>query len=346
MNSAKNAPNPAKLTPNLGLKHRNSFGLDSTAELAYEITSAEQLPDLMRELGDKKIAWHVLGGGSNVILPESLPGVTLLMNISGQELIKSDDAYSWLEVGAGVNWHKFVSWTLKNNLPGFENLALIPGTVGAAPIQNIGAYGVEVEEYIDSIKAFDSAVHAFVTLPKEACQFTYRDSYFKQNPNRFIVTKVVFKIPKAWQARLQYADLAKQFANTNSTPSAKQIFEAVCAIRSKKLPDPKVIGNAGSFFQNPIVDNDQYALLIKKFPSLVSYPDGPEKRKLAAGWLIDQCGFKGKRVGPVGVYENQALVLVNHGGGTSTDILDLAKNIQQEVLGKFGVQLEIEPNIL
>jgi UDP-N-acetylmuramate dehydrogenase len=346
MNSAKNAPNPAKLIPNLGLKHRNSFGLDSMAELAYEITSADQLPALMTELGDKKLTWRVLGGGSNVILPESLPGATLLINILGQEIIRSDEESSWLSVGAGVNWHEFVSWTLEQNLPGLENLALIPGTVGAAPIQNIGAYGVEIKEYIDSIEAFDSVAHAFVTLSQEACQFAYRDSYFKQNPNRFIVTKVVFKIPKAWQARLQYADLAMQFSEPNSHPSAKQIFDAVCAIRSKKLPDPKVIGNAGSFFHNPIVGTEQCEQLTEQFPNLVSYPDSNGKRKLAAGWLIDQCGFKGKRVGPVGVYEKQALVLVNHGGGTSTDILNLAKNIQDEVFDKFGVQLEIEPNIL
>ena len=346
MNSAKNAPQAAKLTPNLGLKHRNSFGLDSTAELAYEITSPDQLPALMKELGDKKLTWRALGGGSNVILPESLPGVTLLISILGQEIIRSNKENSWLSVGAGVNWHEFVSWTLENNLLGFENLALIPGTVGAAPIQNIGAYGVEVGEYIDSIEAFDSAAHTFVTLPKEACQFAYRDSYFKRNPNRFIVTKVVFKIPKTWQARLQYADLAKQFSESNSNPSAKQIFDAVCAIRSSKLPDPKVIGNAGSFFQNPIVSTEKCEQLSKQFPNLVSYPDSNGKRKLAAGWLIDQCGFKGKRVGPVGVYEKQALVLVNHGGGTSIDILNLAKSIQEEVLGKFGVQLEIEPNIL
>jgi UDP-N-acetylmuramate dehydrogenase len=334
------------LTPNLGLKHRNSFGLDSTAELAYEITSADQLPALMQELGDRKLVWRVLGGGSNVILPKSLPGATLLINILGQELIKMDDDNSWLSVGAGVNWHELVAWALEHNLLGFENLALIPGTVGAAPIQNIGAYGVEVGEYIDSIEAFDSAAHAFVTLPQEACQFAYRDSYFKQDPNRFIVTKVVFKIPKSWQARLHYADLAKQFAESNPNPSAKQIFDAVCTIRSNKLPNPKVIGNAGSFFQNPIVSTEQCEQLSKQFPNLVSYPDDNGKRKLAAGWLIDQCGFKGKRVGPVGVYEKQALVLVNHGGGTSTDILNLAKNIQEEVLGKFGVQLEIEPNIL
>jgi UDP-N-acetylmuramate dehydrogenase len=346
MNSAKNAPNPAKLTPNLGLKHRNSFGLNSKAEFAYEITSADQLPTLIRELEDKRLSWRALGGGSNVILPEFLPGATLLINILGQEIIRSDKESSWISVGAGVNWHEFVSWTLEHNLLGLENLALIPGTVGAAPIQNIGAYGVEIGEYIDSIEAFDSAAHAFVTLPQEACQFAYRDSYFKKNPNRFIVTKVVFKIPKSWQARLQYADLAKQFSESNSSPSAKQIFDAVCAIRSKKLPDPKVIGNAGSFFQNPIVSTEQCEQLIQQFPDLVSYPDSNGKRKLAAGWLIDQCGFKGKRVGPVGVYENQALVLVNHGGGTFTEILSLAKTIQEAVLDRFSVQLHIEPNIL
>ena len=340
------APNPAKLTPNMGLKHRTSFGLDSTAELVYEISSADQLPTLMKALEEKKLHWRVLGGGSNVILPEYLPGATLLMNILEQEILKSEAQNTWLSVGAGIDWHELVAWTLEHNLLGLENLALIPGTVGAAPIQNIGAYGVEVGEYIDSIEAFDSVAQAFVTLSQEACQFAYRDSYFKQNPNRFIVTKVVFKFPKAWQARLQYADLAKQFMDANSNPSAKEIFDAVCAIRSQKLPDPKVIGNAGSFFQNPIISDAQYELLIQQFPSLVSYPDITGKRKLAAGWLIDQCGFKGKRVGPVGVYEKQALVLVNHGGGTATHILDLAKSIQEKVNSQFGVELQIEPNIL
>jgi len=346
MNFAKIVPNPAKLTSNMGLKHRNSFGLDCTAELAYEIRSADQLPTLMQELGDKKLAWRVLGGGSNVILPDSLPGVTLLINILGQEVIKSDQQNTWLTVGAGVNWHELVAWTLEHHFPGLENLALIPGTVGAAPIQNIGAYGVEVGQYINSIEAFDSETHAFVTLPQEACQFAYRDSYFKQNPHRFILTKVVFKIPKDWQARLQYADLAKQFTDTNATPNAKQIFDAVCAIRSQKLPDTKLLGNAGSFFQNPVISDAQYGLLIKQFPDLVSYQDIAGTRKLAAGWLIDQCGFKGKRIGNVGVYEKQALVLINHGGCKASDILSLANSIQEAVRDKFGVKLQIEPTIL
>ncbi|MBU3641103.1 UDP-N-acetylmuramate dehydrogenase [Polynucleobacter sp. Fuers-14] len=345
MNRVQNAPQPAKLIPNLGLKHRNTFGFDASAELAYEITSPEQIPEVISTVTNQKLTWRVLGGGSNVILPKVLPGVTLLINITGQEIISSDDDATYLAVGGGVNWHELVAWTLENNLPGLENLALIPGTVGAAPIQNIGAYGVEIADYIDRIEAFDAKDQAFVTLTKDACHFAYRDSYFKQNPHRFIVTKVVFRIHKNWNARIHYADLAKQFTD-NSNPSPEEIFLAVCKIRTHKLPDPKMIGNAGSFFQNPIVPNEQYETLLKAHADLVSYPDVTGKRKLAAGWLIDQCGFKGQRMGSVGIYENQALVLVNHGGGTAQDILGLAKCIQDKVRAKFGVSLQIEPNIL
>ena len=347
MNRAQNAPLPAKLTQNFGLKERNSFSFDATAEFAYEIRSAEQIPVVMADIAQRKSPWRVLGGGSNVILPTTLPGVTLLMNITGQEVTREDESNTYLAVGAGVNWHELVAWTLNHKLPGLENLALIPGTVGAAPIQNIGAYGVEIAQYIDSIEAFDSKSNSFVTLSNKDCQFAYRDSFFKQNPHRFIVTKVIFKIPKAWQARLHYADLANFFTEAgNSNPSAHEIFDAVYQIRTKKLPDPKVIGNAGSFFQNPVVGTDQYAQLMKQFPNVVSYPDAAGQRKLAAGWLIDQCGFKGHRVGEVGVYEKQALVIVNHGNATAADILSLAKTIQDSVQEKFGVSLDIEPNIL
>jgi UDP-N-acetylmuramate dehydrogenase len=345
MNLAKNTFLPPKSSPNHGLRDRNTFGFDACAELAYEINTAEQIPAVIAEIARQNMDWRVLGGGSNVILPKVLPGATLLMNIAGQEILSTDENSTLISVGAGVNWYEFVAWTLENNLPGLENLALIPGTVGAAPIQNIGAYGAEIGEYIDSVEAFDTNRNAFVTLPNEACQFAYRDSFFKKNPKRFIVTKVVFKIPKQWQARIHYADLAKQFAD-NSTPSPEDIFLAVCKIRTHKLPDPKVIGNAGSFFQNPIVTNEQYDTLLHKYPNLVSYPDAAGKRKLAAGWLIDQCGFKGQRMGNVGVYENQALVLVNHGNGTAQEILGLAKCIQDKVKKEFGVGLEIEPNIL
>jgi UDP-N-acetylmuramate dehydrogenase len=345
MNSTPNAPAPAKSTPNLGLKDRNTFGLDAVADIAFEITAPQQIAAVMKGVHEQNMPWRVLGGGSNVVLPKVLLGATLLMNITGQEIISSDQNATVAAVGGGVNWHEFITWTLENNLPGLENLALIPGTVGAAPIQNIGAYGVEIADYIDHVETFDAEKQAFVTLSKEDCQFAYRDSYFKQHPQRFIVTKVIFRIPKTWEAKIHYADLAKQFEG-NANPSAEDIFLAVCKIRTHKLPDPKVIGNAGSFFQNPVIPNEQYETLLKKYAALVSYPDAPGKRKLAAGWLIDQCGFKGQRMGNVGVYENQALVLVNHGNGTAQDILSLAKCIQDKVHKEFGVSLEIEPNIL
>ncbi len=344
MNRAKNAPATPQALSKLPLESRNTFGLPSIAELAYEITTPDQLPSLMASILGVGLVWRVLGGGSNVVLPDNLPGATLLMNIPGHEITNSNEHYTEVAVGAGENWHEFVAWTLAQDLPGLENLALIPGTVGAAPIQNIGAYGAEVAEFIKVIEAFDSQAQAFVTLRQEDCCFAYRDSYFKQNPARFIVTKVVFKLPKKWVPRLSYAELAKQLIATPA-PTAQNIFAAVCKIRQSKLPDPKIMGNAGSFFQNPLVDASTYSKLLVSFPELISYPDTKGMRKLAAGWLIDQCGFKGYRVGPAGVYEKQALVLVNHGGANAHDILTLAKVIQKKVQERFGVELYIEPNI-
>ena len=345
MNCAKNAPAAPQPLSNLSLESRNTFGLPAIAELAYDITSPDQLPGLMADILNQGGAWRVLGGGSNVVLPNTLSGTTLLMSIFGKEIIDSNDHFTAVAVGAGENWHDFVAWTLEHNLPGLENLALIPGTVGAAPIQNIGAYGAEVADYLACVEVFDYKEQAFVTLNKADCHFAYRDSYFKQNPGRFIVTKVVFKIPQAWMPRLTYADLAKQFSD-HSSPSAQEIFTAICNIRQSKLPDPIAIGNAGSFFQNPIVDTAQYQNLLALHPNLASYPDANGTRKLAAGWLIDQCGFKGYQSGPAGVYEKQALVLVNHGGATADDILELANVIQKKVKERFGIELQIEPNIL
>jgi len=345
MNRAKNAPLAPQALLKLSLESKNTFALPAIAELAYEISSPEQIPALLVDIAQTGSPWQVLGGGSNVVLPNLLAGSTLLIQIAGREIIDRNSQFTIVAVGAGENWHDFVVWTLEQNVPGLENLALIPGTVGAAPIQNIGAYGAEVAGYIDYIEAFDCQKQAFVTLSKADCCFAYRDSYFKQNPGGHIVTKVVFKIPTSWVPRLSYADLAKQFEN-NPHPSAQEIFTAVCKIRESKLPNPKVIANAGSFFQNPIVSASQYDKLLMEYPALVSYPDTHGMRKLAAGWLIDQCGFKGYRAGPVGVYDKQALVLVNHGGAQASDILNLASDIQHKVAERFGVALQIEPNIL
>ncbi|MDP3122667.1 UDP-N-acetylmuramate dehydrogenase [Polynucleobacter sp.] len=354
MNSAPNAPSSPKtappsvipvMLPDVSLRARNSFGFDVLAEQAYSITDAEHIGAVMEAIKAANLPWRVLGGGSNVVLPPTLSGVTLLMDIAGQAITQQDERGAVVSVGAGVNWHDFVIWTLDHSLPGLENLALIPGTVGAAPIQNIGAYGVEVGEYIQSIEAYDCHSKTLVNLLASECAFTYRNSIFKAHPNRYIITRVHFYLPAAWSPRLRYADLAAAFVNRH-VPTAEEVMVAVCKIRNRKLPDPKLIGNAGSFFQNPIVEKAQYLALLKQFPELVSYPEGNEqegKRKLAAGWMIDHCGFKGLRAGAVGVYQHQALVLVNHGGGSADSVLALAKTIQDKVQDTFGVTLAIEP---
>jgi UDP-N-acetylmuramate dehydrogenase len=333
------------MLPNFSLRARNSFGFEVLAEQAYSITRAEQIRVVMEAIEAAGLPWRVLGGGSNVILPPTLPGVTLLMDIGGQAITHQDESGAVVSVGAGVNWHDFMIWTLDQSLPGLENLALIPGTVGAAPIQNIGAYGVEVGEYIQSVEAYDCHSKTVVNLLANECAFTYRNSIFKAHPNRFIITRVHFYLPAAWSPRLRYADLAAAFANDHA-PTAEEVMVAVCKIRNRKLPDPKLIGNAGSFFQNPIVEKAHFLVLLEQFPELVSYPEGDEregKRKLAAGWMIDRCGFKGFRAGAVGVYQHQALVLVNHGGGSAESVLALAKTIQDKVQDTFGVALSIEP---
>ena len=328
---------------NTQLRERNSLGFAATAELSCVIRSAEQIPPLMSTVLLAGIPWRVLGGGSNVVLPAHLPGMTLLMEIGGQAIISTDQAATQIRVGAGVNWHEFVTWSLAQGLAGLENLALIPGTTGAAPIQNIGAYGVEVSDLIQSITAFDCKAQAFVEMTPDACQFAYRDSIFKRHPQRYIISAVTFSLPKNWVPQLQYADLTNFFSSQKNLPSPTAIFDAVCTIRQKKLPDPKAIGNVGSFFKNPSVSQIQLTQLLNAFPKMIAYPQSNGSHKLAAGWLIDQCGFKGVQRGAVGVYEKQALVLVNLGKGAATELLALASEIQAVVQDRFGVLLEIEP---
>ncbi len=323
------------------LRAHNTFGFDVSAQYLVHLTQADEIPVFIQKALAQGLPWQVFGGGSNLVLASDLKGYTGLMQIMGRRLIREDPDYFYVEAMAGENWHDFVLWSLEQGYPGLENLALIPGTVGASPIQNIGAYGLEVAQVFDSLEAFDVQNKCFVRLSHADCAFAYRHSLFKEDPQRYIVTSVCFKLPKKWQANLAYAELEKAFAN-KSDLSAKDIFNQVCEIRSAKLPDPKVLGNSGSFFHNPVVTDQKYQELKKRFPNLIAYPyaDG---WKLAAGWLIDQCGLKGHRVGQLGVYEKQALVLVNHGGGTGSELLALAKEIQDKVLASFGVSLSIEP---
>ncbi|RZT41203.1 UDP-N-acetylmuramate dehydrogenase [Cupriavidus agavae] len=327
------------------LRAHNTFGFDSHARLAAHIRSES---DLVSALSDPRAAGLpvvVLGGGSNVVLTGDLDASVLLMEIPGYEV--GHDAANWLvTVGAGENWHATVGRTIADGMPGLENLALIPGTVGAAPIQNIGAYGVELRERFHSLRALDRQTGQFVTLDLDTCAFGYRDSLFKRDGrDRYIITAVTLRLPKVWQPVLNYGELARELESIPA-PDAAQIRAAVIAIRSRKLPDPAQIGNAGSFFKNPVVEAARRDALSAQYPALVSYPQPDGRYKLAAGWLIDQCGFKGLDDGPVGVYGKQALVLVHHGGGTGAALLGLANRIADTVEARFGVRIEPEPVIL
>jgi UDP-N-acetylmuramate dehydrogenase len=319
-----------------------------SAQYLVHLTEVVDVPELIQKAQKDNIPWQIFGGGSNLVLAKDLVGYTGLMEIKGRQLLRETATHFYIEAMAGESWHELVLWSLENNYGGLENLALIPGTVGAAPIQNIGAYGLELAQVFDSLCAFDTLSNKFIKLSKEQCEFSYRNSVFKQQPGRYIVVSVCFELAKEWQANLSYAELKKAFQDQEKV-LAKDVFEKVCEIRQAKLPDPQLTGNAGSFFHNPVVSHQKQLELKKQFPLLVSYPTVVGNHegdwKLAAGWLIDQCGFKGQRQGNVGVYEKQALVLVNHGGGTGVELLKLADNIKQKVKETFGVSLTVEPII-
>jgi UDP-N-acetylmuramate dehydrogenase len=327
------------------LQSANSFGIAARSRYAVEIRDEADLPAVLADPRFAGLPRRLLGGGSNVVLTGDFDGLTLLMRIAGKRLAQETAEAVLVEAGAGEVWHELVAWTIAQGRPGLENLALIPGTAGAAPIQNIGAYGVELEERFDSLRGFDTRTGGFVTLDRDACRFSYRDSLFKREPDRWIVTAVTLRLPRPWRPVTTYPDLARVFAD-RADVTAAEIFEAVIAVRRQKLPDPAVIGNAGSFFKNPIVPAAQYGDLAAGFPGLVGYPQPDGQVKLAAGWLIDQCGWKGKAVGRAAVHDRQALVLVNRGGATGAEILDLAREIQRSVRDTYGVALEPEPVIL
>jgi UDP-N-acetylmuramate dehydrogenase len=337
-----------KIELNATLREHNTFGFDVSAQYLVHLTEVVDVPELIQKAQKDNIPWQIFGGGSNLVLAKDLVGYTGLMEIKGRQLLRETATHFYIEAMAGESWHELVAWALENNYDGLENLALIPGTVGAAPIQNIGAYGLELAQVFDSLCAFDTLNNKFIKLSKKQCEFSYRNSVFKQQAGRYIVVSVCFELAKEWQANLSYAELNKTFQDQEKV-LAKDIFKKVCEIRQAKLPDPQLIGNAGSFFHNPVVSHQKQLELKKQFPLLVSYPTDSSNHeadwKLAAGWLIDQCGFKGQRHGHVGVYEKQALVLVNHGGGTGVELLQLADTIKQKVKETFGVSLTVEPNI-
>ncbi|WP_338771879.1 UDP-N-acetylmuramate dehydrogenase [Massilia sp. METH4] len=333
------------LQHDFSLRDLNTFGIDARARHYVRITSAGQLATILGDPALAALPRLVLGGGSNLLLTGDFDGLVLHMANTGREILGETAEHVLVRAAAGENWHGFVEWTLAQGLGGLENLALIPGTVGAAPIQNIGAYGLETKDVFHSLTAFDPATGATIVLDGAACRFAYRDSIFKHPEGRhLVINDVTFALPRAWRPSLRYAELANALAEGGiAAPSARQVADAVIAIRRRKLPDPAEIGNAGSFFKNPVVGAAQCAALLERFPALVHHRQDDGTEKLAAGWLIDQCGWKGKRLGAAGVYPKQALVLVNHGGATGADVQRLARAIQADVQARYGVLLEPEP---
>lgn len=332
------------LSAHASLQKLNTFGIAAQARWLLTLTDSTQLQTLRQDAALSALPRLILGGGSNLVLSDQLDALVIHVCLKGRKLLAEDAEFFYVQAAAGENWHAFVQWTLAQGWGGLENLSLIPGTVGAAPIQNIGAYGAEMQDYFHSLQAFDFATGNIVTLDKADCQFAYRDSVFKHAyRDRMLILNVSFALPRQWQPKLDYADLATRLQQQGIVPTPQAVSAAVIAIRQSKLPDPAETGNAGSFFKNPVVSAAQRAALLQTYPGLVSYAQPSGQFKLAAGWLIEQCGWKGRNLGRAGVYEKQALVLVNRGGATGAEVRTLAQAVQADVLQKFGVQLDIEP---
>jgi UDP-N-acetylmuramate dehydrogenase len=342
------AAQPDFIEREANLGRHNSLALPGSAALYAYITASSQLASLRNSPAVAERRRFVLGSGSNLVLTGDYDGLVVHMAIAGRALL-GEDAEAWyVRAGGGERWHDFVQWTLAQGWPGLENLSLIPGTVGAAPIQNIGAYGLEVAERFHCLDAFDMQTGETTRFDRAACRFGYRDSVFKQEgwhrDGRFVVTGVSFRLAKQWQPLTRYADIALELDTQNITaPSAQDVANAVIAIRQRKLPDPAQVPNAGSFFHNPVVDATTVQALLAKHPNMPHYPQADGRCKLAAGWLIEQAGWKGKNLGPVGMYEKQALVLVNRGGATGADVTALMHAVQRDVRSTFGVTLTPEP---
>lgn len=341
-------PSDLLIEKNVSLKAYNTFGLPASADTLVRITSDADVRRVVDHPQLGRAPKFILGGGSNVVLTRDVTATVLKVEILGRRVIEVRANAVIIEAGAGETWHDTVAWTLEQGYPGLENLALIPGTVGAAPVQNIGAYGVELKDRFESLDAVDLVTGRTVTLTRDMCHFGYRDSVFKHElAGKSVITRVRFRLPRPWLGELSYLELDRKRHETGiGNPSPQQVFDWVCEIRRNKLPDPAVIGNVGSFFKNPVVTEEQCRDIIGRDPEIVHYPMADGTVKLAAGWLIDACGWKGKSIGGAGVYEKQALVLVNRGSASGGEVVTLARAIQESVYGRFGIRLEPEPVVL
>jgi UDP-N-acetylmuramate dehydrogenase len=341
--------NGYRITENARLDARNTFAVSASTPMLVEVLHHEALPELFSYAMLRDPSLLVLGSGSNLLFAADAPGAVLTFNTQHIHRVDTHNDVCIVRADAGVIWHDFVLWTLAHGLSGLENLALIPGTVGAAPIQNIGAYGVEAGEHIQRVHVFDRHTHRFFWLDAEQCAFAYRDSLFKQTPDRYIVTTVEFALSHHYQPRLSYAGITDelQHMGVQDTPRATHVAEAVMRIRQRKLPNPALLGNAGSFFKNPIIPRHQAEALRAEHPELPVFRGADaDTCKLSAAWLIDACGWKGYREGDAGVAQAHALVLVNHGQATGQQLLALAHRIAASVEQRFAVHIEPEPRMI
>ncbi|AIN74250.1 UDP-N-acetylmuramate dehydrogenase [Flavobacterium psychrophilum] len=332
---------------NFSLKKHNTFGIDAKAKQFVAVHSVDDLQIILKENQTEKK--FILGGGSNMLLTKDIDALVIHIDLKGKKIIQEDDNFVWLESQAGENWHEFVLWTINQNFGGLENMSLIPGNVGTTPVQNIGAYGAEIKDTFVSCKAMNIATQEMKIFTNTECHFGYRESVFKHEAkDQYIITSVIYKLTKKeHKINISYGDIKLELANKNiETPSLIDVSNAIITIRQSKLPDPKVLGNSGSFFKNPIVLKSEFEPIHKKFPEMKFYEISDTQVKVPAGWLIEQAGFKGKRFGDAGIHKNQALVLVNYGNATGQEILNVSEDIQKTVFEMFGISIEAEVNVI
>ncbi|EZH82194.1 UDP-N-acetylmuramate dehydrogenase [Ectopseudomonas composti] len=335
------------LQSDVSLKAFNSFGVDVRARLFAEAHDDEDAREALSLAAQRNVPLLVIGGGSNLLLTRDVEALVLRMASRGIRILSEDGEQVLVEAEAGEPWHPFVQWSLAQGLNGLENLSLIPGTVGAAPMQNIGAYGVEIKDLFAGLTALDRQTGELRDFTTEECAFAYRDSLFKREVGRWLILRVRFRLSRLASLRLDYGPVRQRLVEMGiEVPTATDVSQAICAIRSEKLPNPVELGNAGSFFKNPVVPFGLAERIRAEHADLVSYPAGDGLSKLAAGWLIERAGWKGFREGDAGVHRLQALVLVNYGQATGAQLLQLAQRIQADIRARFGVELEIEPNVL
>jgi UDP-N-acetylmuramate dehydrogenase len=336
-----------KIQTNFSLKKYNTFGIEAKAKQFIAVRSTAELTSVLEQ--NKSANKFILGGGSNMLLTKDIDALVIHIDLKGKRIIAENEGYVWVESQAGENWHEFVLWTINQNFGGLENMSLIPGNVGATPVQNIGAYGAEIKDTFISCEALTTINNELKTFTKEECHFGYRESVFKNEvKDQYIITSVVFKLTKRdHKINTSYGDITNELAKKNITnPSLKDVSDAVIAIRQNKLPDPKELGNSGSFFKNPILLKTDFEKIHQQFPEMKYYDVSETEVKVPAGWLIEQAGFKGKRFGDAGIHKNQALVLVNYGSATGQEILNVSKSIQETIYKIYGIYIEAEVNVI